>query len=78
LQPNDVGTDEFLTMCELLGVDAFISVDAGFGDAHSAAELVEYVNGAADTRMGKLRAASGHTAPYNVKSRRPHHRDPGQ
>jgi len=37
LQPNDVGTDEFLTMCELLGVDAFISVNAGFGDAHSAA-----------------------------------------
>ncbi len=67
LQPNDVGTDEFLTFCELLGVDAFISVNAGFGDAHSAAELVEYVNGAADTPMGKLRAANGHPAPYNVK-----------
>ena len=67
LQPNDVGTDEFLTMCKLLGVDAFISVNAGFGDAHSAAEEVEYVNGAADTRMGKLRAANGHPAPYKVK-----------
>ena len=67
LQPNDVGTDEFLTLCELLGVDAFISVNAGFGDAHSAAELVEYVNGAADTPMGKLRAANGHPAPYHVK-----------
>lgn len=67
LQPNDVGTDEFLTMCELLGVDAFISVNAGFGDAHSAAQLVEYVNGAADTPMGKLRAANGHPAPYKVK-----------
>jgi len=67
LQPNDVGTDEFLTMCELLGVDAFISVNSGFGDAHSAAQLVEYVNGAADTPMGKLRAANGHPAPYNVK-----------
>jgi alpha-N-arabinofuranosidase len=67
LQPNDVGTDEFLAMCELLGVDAFISVNAGFGDAHSAAELVEYVNGAAGTPMGKLRAANGHPAPYKVK-----------
>ncbi len=67
LQPNDVGTDEFLMLCELLGVDAFISVNAGFGDAHSAAELVQYVNGAPDTPMGKLRAASGHPAPYNVK-----------
>lgn len=67
MQPNDVGTDEFLTLCGLLGVDAFISVNAGFGDAHSAAELVEYVNGAADTPMGRLRAANGHPAPYNVK-----------
>ncbi len=67
LQPNDVGTDEFLTLCELLGVDAFISVNAGFGDARSAAELVEYVNGAVDTPMGRLRAANGHPAPYNVK-----------
>jgi alpha-N-arabinofuranosidase len=67
LQPNDVGTDEFLTLCNLLGVDAFISVNAGFGDAHSAAQLVEYVNGAADTPMGKLRAANGHPAPYHVK-----------
>lgn len=67
LQPNDVGTDEFLTMCELLGVDAFISVNAGFGDAHSAAELVEYVTGAAGTPMGRLRAANGHPDPYNVE-----------
>ena len=62
-----VGADEFLTLCELLGVDAFISVNAGFGEARSAAEEVEYVNGAADTPMGKLRAANGHPAPYGVK-----------
>jgi alpha-N-arabinofuranosidase len=28
---------------------------------------VEYVNGSADTPMGKLRAANGHPAPYHVK-----------
>jgi len=67
LQPNDVGTDEFLFMAELLGVDSFISASAGFGDAHSAAELVEYVNGSIDTPMGKLRAANGHPEPYGVK-----------
>jgi len=66
-QPNDVGTDEFMTMCELLGVDPFISVNAGFGDAWSAKELVEYANGAATTPMGKLRAANGHPAPYKIK-----------
>lgn len=66
-QPNDVGTDEFMTLMELLGVDPFISVNAGFGDAWSAAQLVEYANGAATTPMGRLRAANGHPAPYHIK-----------
>jgi alpha-N-arabinofuranosidase len=67
VQPNDVGTDEFLTLCRLLGVDPYITVNAGFGDAWSAKELVEYTNGAITTPMGKWRAANGHPAPYNVK-----------
>ena len=67
VQPNDVGTDEFLTLCRLLGVDPYITVNAGFGDAWSARELVEYTNGAATTPMGKWRAENGHPAPYHVK-----------
>ena len=67
LQPNDVGTDEFLTLCRLLGVDPYITVNAGFGDAWSARELVEYTNGTATTPMGKWRAGNGHPAPYDVK-----------
>ena len=67
VQPNDVGTDEFLTLCRLLGVDPYITVNAGFGDAWSARELVEYTNGAVTTPMGKWRAANGHPQPYNVK-----------
>jgi alpha-N-arabinofuranosidase len=67
VQPNDVGTDEFLALCRLLGVDPYITVNAGFGDAWSARELVEYTNGAVTTSMGKWRAANGHPAPYNVK-----------
>jgi len=67
VQPNDVGTDEFLTLCRLLGVDPYITVNAGFGDAWSARQLVEYTNGAVTTPMGKWRAANGHPKPYNVK-----------
>ena len=67
VQPNDVGTDEFLTLCRLLAVDPYITVNAGFGDAWSARELVEYTNGAASTPMGKWRAANGHPAPYHVE-----------
>jgi alpha-L-arabinofuranosidase len=67
LQPNDVGIDEFMFMMELLGVEPYLNVSAGFGDAHSAADAVEYVNGSIDTPMGKLRAANGHPEPYGVR-----------
>lgn len=67
VQSNDIGTDEFLTLCRLLEVDPYITVNAGTGDAWSAAQYVEYTNGAVDTPMGRLRAAHGHPAPYGVK-----------
>jgi alpha-N-arabinofuranosidase len=64
---NDVGIDEFMTLCSLLEIDPNICVNSGFGDAHSAAQWVEYCNGSADTPMGKLRAMNGHPQPYGVK-----------
>jgi alpha-N-arabinofuranosidase len=67
LESNDMGIDEFMTLCRLLGAEPYIAVNAGLGDAHSAAEEVEYVNGPASSRLGKLRAANGHPAPYGVK-----------
>jgi alpha-N-arabinofuranosidase len=67
MQPNDLGLDEFMTLCKLLNVEAYISVNAGFGDSHSAAEEVEYMNGSASTPMGAKRAANGHPEPYHVK-----------
>jgi alpha-N-arabinofuranosidase len=67
LQPNDIGTDEFMALCKLLGVEPYITVNAGTGDAWSAAEYVEYVNGSIETAMGKQRAANGHPEPYHVK-----------
>ncbi len=67
VQPNDVGTDEFMTLCRLLDVEPYVTVNGGFGDEWSAAQLVEYANGAATTPMGKLRAANGHPEPYHIK-----------
>jgi alpha-N-arabinofuranosidase len=67
LQPNDFGLDEFMTLCGLLDVAPYITVNAGFGDAFSAAQEVEYANGAATTPMGRLRAAHGHAKPYAIK-----------
>ena len=67
MQTNDLGPDEFAEFCKLIGVEPYISVNAGLGDAHSAAQEVEYMNGAATTPMGALRAKNGHPAPYHIK-----------
>jgi len=67
VQSNDVGMDEFMTLCRLIGVEPYITVNAGFGDAHSAAEEVEYMNGSVHTRLGAMRARNGHPEPYHVK-----------
>jgi alpha-N-arabinofuranosidase len=67
VQPNDVGTDEFMTFCRLVDAEPCITVNAGFGDARSAADYVEYANGSVATAMGRLRAAHGHPEPYKVR-----------
>jgi len=67
LESNDMGIDDFMTFCRLLGAEPYIAIDSGRGDDHSAAEEVEYVNSAATTRIGAIRAANGHPAPYGVK-----------
>ncbi len=67
MESNDMGVDDFMTFCRLIGAEPYLAVNSGLGDAHSAAEEVEYVNGAATTRLGRLRASNGHAAPYGVK-----------
>ncbi|MFN8090817.1 MAG: hypothetical protein U0599_01020 [Vicinamibacteria bacterium] len=67
LESNDMGIDDFMTFCRLVGAEPYLAVNSGLGDAHSAAEEVEYVNGAATTRLGALRARNGHPAPYGVR-----------
>ena len=67
VQPNDIGTDEFMTLCKLLGVEPYVTLNAGLGDEWSAAQYVEYANGPVSTPMGKLRAVNDHPEPYHVK-----------
>ena len=67
MQTNDLGMDEFMTFCKLIGVVPYISVNAGLGDSHSAAQQVEYMNGSVNTYMGAQRAKNGHPEPYHIK-----------
>lgn len=67
VEQNDVGTFEVLALNRLLGAEPAIGVNAGLGDAHSAAQWVEYVNGGPETPMGRLRAEHGHPEPFGVE-----------
>jgi len=67
IQANDIGMDEWLALTRILEVEPYVTVNAGLGDANSAAELVEYLNGSAETHWGGQRAANGHPQPYGVR-----------
>jgi alpha-N-arabinofuranosidase len=67
LEPNQVGTDDFLQWCERLGTAAMLGVNLGTGTPQSACELLEYVNGTLPTKYANLRRVNGHVEPYGVQ-----------
>lgn len=67
MQPDDIGMDEWMDLTKIIGVEPYVTVNAGLGDANSAAEEVEYLNGPATSPWGARRAANGHPEPYGVK-----------
>lgn len=67
LEPNQVGTDDFLQWCERLGTSAMLGVNLGTGTPQGACDLLEYVNGALPTYYANLRRKNGRDRPYGVK-----------
>jgi len=71
------GTDEFIDTCRRVGAEPLIVVNIGSQAWNNDAEThdyaqdildwIEYCNGPADSRWGKVRAANGHPEPYHVK-----------
>ncbi|MCP5109506.1 MAG: hypothetical protein GY953_01585, partial [bacterium] len=66
-EPNHVGADEYMKLCQRIGAEPLICVNAGNGTAREAANWVEYLNGSTETKYGALRASNGHPEPYNIK-----------
>ncbi len=64
---NDFGTDEFLELCELTGMEPFITANVATGTVDEFLSWFEYCNGDTKTKYGALRAKNGHPEPYNVK-----------
>lgn len=67
IEHNDFGMHEFFDFLSEVNSQPFIAVNAGLGNAESAAQEVEYVNGGPDTPMGKLRAHNGRRDPWGAK-----------
>ena len=67
LEPNEVGTDEFLSWLERLGTKPMLGVNLGTGTPQSALELLEYVNGTTPTYYADLRRKNGREEPYDVR-----------
>ena len=63
---NDIGTDEIMAFCELIGAQAQLCLNLGSGTPQEARDWVEYCQGAVTTPEGKRRAAHGHPAPFPV------------
>ncbi|HTO02350.1 MAG TPA: alpha-L-arabinofuranosidase C-terminal domain-containing protein [Opitutus sp.] len=67
VEHNDFGTDEFIAFCREINTVPVIAANTGFGDAHSAAQWVEYCNSPASTLAGGWRAKNGSEKPFDVK-----------
>lgn len=66
-EDNSFGTHEFLDFCELVGCDAYVSVNVGSGTVEEAANWVEYMTSANESPMTELRKKNGREEPWKVK-----------
>lgn len=67
IEPNHVGTDEFMALCRKMGWWPMITVNLGTGTPEEARNWVEYCNSPTGTRYADMRAANGNSRPYHVR-----------
>jgi alpha-N-arabinofuranosidase len=67
IEPNHVGTDEFLQLCRLMGWEPMITANMGTGTPEEARNWVEYCNAPAGTRYADLRCNNGYPQPHAVR-----------
>jgi alpha-N-arabinofuranosidase len=66
LEPNLVGTDEFVTWARRAGAEPMLAVNLGTGGLDSARALVEYCNSPGGSVYADRRRANGHEQPHGV------------
>jgi len=65
-ESNDMGTDEFIDLCRLIGCEPVLTINMGDGTVDEAQAWVEYCNSDKSTLYGKLRADNGYANPHNI------------
>ncbi len=68
VEPNTVGTDEFLPWAAERGLDPIMAVNLGTAGVRAAAELVEYCNLSIDSAIAMQRVANGRREPYGIRT----------
>ena len=68
IEPNLVGTDEFVAWTRLAGVAPMLAVNLGTRGADAARDLVEYCNATAGSAIADRRVANGHAEPYGIRT----------
>jgi len=67
LEPNQFGTNEFVTWARAVGAEPLFGLNFGTGTAEDAAALVEYCNVEKGTKWSELRRSHGYEQPHKVK-----------
>ena len=67
LEPNSVGTDEFIDWARSAGAEPMLAVNLGTRGAGAARDLVEYCNGPGGSPYADRRVANGHPDPHAVR-----------
>jgi alpha-N-arabinofuranosidase len=67
IEPNTVGTDEFLQLCALMHWEPMITANMGTGTPEEARNWVEYCNAPTGSHFANLRGNNGHKEPYGVR-----------
>jgi alpha-N-arabinofuranosidase len=67
LEPNQFGTNDFITWARAVGAEPLFGLNFGTGTAEDAAALVEYCNVEKGTKWSELRRSHGYDQPHKVK-----------
>jgi alpha-N-arabinofuranosidase len=66
-EPNQIGTDEYITLCRKMNWTPMVTVNLGTGTPEEARNWVEYCNSPTGTKYADWRAANGNQQPHGVK-----------